>query len=279
MLIQAVNNVSYIVLILKRGDKLMIFGASTACFYPMDTELSLKKIAQLGIKNTEIFFNTFSELESDYLKNLKNIADEYGVAVKSIHPFSSFAENYMIFTSYERRFNDTAELYKRYYQACNILGADILVFHGARDKGSICDEAKFERFGLMAEQANEYGVTLAQENVVEFCSQHPEYLVNMRNYLGDRFKMVFDTKQAVRANHKPMEFLKALGESIVHIHISDNDEKRDCLAPGKGNCDLAEIKNEMKKLNYHGSWIVELYNHNYSSDDEIVKGVEYISSL
>lgn len=257
----------------------MIFGASTACFYPMDTELSLRKIAQLGIKNTEIFFNTFSELEPDYLKNLKCIADEYGVKVKSIHPFSSFAENYMIFTSYERRFNDTAELYKKYYQACNILGADILVFHGARDRGSICDEAKFERFGIMAQQANAFGVTLAQENVVEFCSQHPEYLVKMRDYLGDSFKMVFDTKQAVRAKHKPMEFVNALGESIVHIHISDNNEERDCLAPGKGTCNLAEIKNEMKKLNYRGSWIVELYNHNYNSDDEIVKGVEYISSL
>lgn len=257
----------------------MIFGASTACFYPMDTELSLKKIAELGIRNTEIFFNTFSELKSDYLKNLRKIADEYGVSIKSIHPFSSFAENFMIFTSYERRFNDTAELYKRYYEACNILGAGIVVFHGARNRGSICDEAKFERFGIMAEQASEQGVILAQENVVEFCSQHPDYLIRMRDYLGEKFKMVFDTKQAIRAKHQPMEFVSALGKSIVHIHISDSDSEHDCLAPGQGTSDLLRIKNEMKKLNYHGSWIVELYNHNYSDDYEIAKGVEYISNL
>ena len=257
----------------------MIYGASTACFYPMDTELALKKIGELGIKNTEIFFNTFSELEVDYLKNLRSIADGYGLSIKSIHPFSSFAENYMIFTPYERRFNDTAEMYKKYYQACNILGADILVFHGARDRGSVCDEQKFERFGMMSEQASQYGVVMAQENVVEYCSQHPDYLVRMKDYLGDKFKMVFDNKQAIRAKHNPMEFVKLLGESIVHIHISDSDAVHDCLAPGKGNFDLFGIKNEMKKLNYHGSWIVELYNHNYSSDDEIIKGVEYISSL
>ncbi len=274
MLVQAVNNGGGI-----EEISIMIFGASTACFYPMDTELSLRKIGELGIKNTEIFFNTFSELEIDYLKNLRSIADEYGVSVKSIHPFSSFAENYMIFTAYERRFNDTAELYKKYYQACNILGSDILVFHGARDRGSICDEAKFERFGMMAEQANADGVILAQENVVEFCSQHPDYLVRMRDYLGDGFKMVFDTKQAIRAKHNPMEFVDLLGESIVHIHISDSDETHDCLAPGRGTADLLGIKNKMKKLNYQGSWIVELYNHNYSSDDEIVKGVKYISEL
>ena len=147
----------------------MIYGASTACFYPMDTEASLKRIAELGIKNTEIFFNTFSELELSFLKELRRIADDGGVAIKSVHPFSSFAENYMLFTAYERRFKDTAESYKRYYEACNILGADILVFHGARDKGSVADDLKFERFGLMADQAREYAVTLAQENVVEFC--------------------------------------------------------------------------------------------------------------
>lgn len=257
----------------------MFYGASTACFYPMDTELSLRKIGELGIKNTEIFFNTFSELEVDYLKNLRNIADGYGLSIKSIHPFSSFAESYMIFTPYERRFKDTAEMYKKYYQACNILGADILVFHGARDKGSVCDEQKFERFGMMSEQAGQYDVILAQENVVEYCSQHPDYLIRMRDYLGDKFKMVFDNKQAIRAKHNPMEFVKSLGESIVHIHISDNDATHDCLAPGKGKSDLLGIKNEMKKFNYHGSWIVELYNHNYSSDDEIVNGVEYISCL
>ena len=257
----------------------MIYGASTACFYPMDTELSLRKIGELGVKNTEIFFNTFSELNIDYLKNLKCIADEYGVSIKSIHPFSSFAENYMIFTPYERRFSDTAEMYRRYYQACNILGANIVVFHGARDKGSVCDNEKFERFGMMSEHAMQNGVILAQENVVEYCSQHPDYLVKMKNYLGDKFKMVFDTKQALRAKHTPMEFVRSLGESIVHIHISDSDSSHDCLAPGEGDSDLLGIKNEMKKLNYQGSWIVELYNHNYSSDDEILKGIEYIAAL
>ena len=257
----------------------MIYGASTACLYPMDTKASLKRIAELGIKNTEIFFNTFSELDPTFLKELRKIADDGGVAIKSVHPFSSFAENYMLFTAYERRFDDTAECYKRYYEACNILGADILVFHGARDKGSVADEVKFERFGRMADQAREYGVTLAQENVVEFCSQHPEYLLRMRDYLGDRFNMVLDTKQAIRSGHSPMEFVSALGKSIVHIHVSDSTATRDCLAPGKGTFDLPGFKNEIKKLNYHGSWIVELYNHSYSDENEIVDGVKYISQL
>ena len=39
------------------------------------------------------------------------------------------------------------------------------------------------------------------------------------------------------------------------------------------------FKNEIKKLNYHGSWIVELYNHSYSDENEIVDGVKYISQL
>lgn len=257
----------------------MNYGASIACFYPMDTELSLKKVGELGIKNTEIFFNTFSELEADYLKNLRSIADGFGVNIRSIHPFSSFAENYMLFSTYERRFIDTADMYKRYYEACNILGANIVVFHGARGRASVPDKVKFERFGIMSEHAEKFGVTLAQENVVEFCSQHPEYLLAMREHIGDRFKMVLDVKQAIRAHHNPMEFIDALGESIAHIHISDSDESHDCLAPGKGNFDLRGVKDAMKKLNYHGSWIVELYNYNYTGYDDVARGVDYIASL
>ena len=173
-----------------------------------------------------------------------------------------------------------AEFYKKYYEACNILGADIVVFHGARDKSTISDEAKFERFGTMAGQARKYGVTLAQENVVDFCSQHPVFLIRMKKYLGDDlFKMVLDTKQALRSGHTAMEFVSELGESITHIHVSDSDESHDCLAPGKGTSDLLSLKNEIKKLNYHRSWIVELYNHSYDNDDDVVEGVRYVENL
>ena len=41
----------------------MKFGASTACFYPLETEKALKKVCELGYKYAEVFMNAPSELE------------------------------------------------------------------------------------------------------------------------------------------------------------------------------------------------------------------------
>ena len=57
----------------------MYIGISTGCFYPQFTDISLKNVVDTGVKYTEIFFNTDSELEEEYLLKLKQIADEKGV--------------------------------------------------------------------------------------------------------------------------------------------------------------------------------------------------------
>ena len=43
-------------------------GASTACFYPLETERALKRVGELGFSTAEVFFNSFSELRGPLLK-------------------------------------------------------------------------------------------------------------------------------------------------------------------------------------------------------------------
>ena len=55
----------------------MDIGISTGCLYPMLTEDCIKALCDIGFRNFEIFFNTFSELETDCLDNmLKIISNE-----------------------------------------------------------------------------------------------------------------------------------------------------------------------------------------------------------
>ena len=49
----------------------MEIGASTACFYPIETEKALKKVCDLGFKTTEVFVNSPCELEDNFVKELK----------------------------------------------------------------------------------------------------------------------------------------------------------------------------------------------------------------
>ena len=53
----------------------MEIGASTACFYPLETEKALQRVCDLGFKATEVFMNSPCELEEGFVKNLKSIAD------------------------------------------------------------------------------------------------------------------------------------------------------------------------------------------------------------
>ena len=107
----------------------MSVGISTACFYPAATEEALHCVAEAGAKVTEVFFNSPSELEPDFLRRISSIASDSGIRIRSIHPFTSFAEGYILFSQYERRFDDYREFYKKYYAAASVIGAKIVVLH------------------------------------------------------------------------------------------------------------------------------------------------------
>lgn len=61
----------------------MSVGISTACFYPAATEEALHCVAEAGTKVTEVFFNSPSELEPDFLRRISSIASDSGIRIRS----------------------------------------------------------------------------------------------------------------------------------------------------------------------------------------------------
>jgi len=252
----------------------MDIGISTACFYPMDTEIALKFLGDSGVKTVEIFLNSLSEVSVPFIKNLKDVADCYGMNVVSLHPLSSFAESYMLFSNYKRRFFDTKELYKRYYDAGNLLGAKYLIIHGDMKTNQISDEEYFERFASMIQDGKGSGIKVVQENVNRYRSDSPEFLKKMKAYIGDDLKFVLDVKQAVRSGHSVFEFVNAVGRDVVHIHISDNKKGFDCLLPGDGDFDFEYFVKEMDNLSYCGDFIVEVYCDCFAEKKQVIEKYE-----
>ena len=120
-------------------------GVSTACFYPMKTEDPLKLLGESGFEIAEVFLNSFSELEDGYLYELRRIAEYYGMRISSVHPFTCFPEGFLLFSEYERRFQDGVEFYKRYCNAANILGGKFIVPHGDGERNKLPIELVAER--------------------------------------------------------------------------------------------------------------------------------------
>ncbi len=259
----------------------MKIGASTSCFYPLETEKALDRVIDLGFKSCEIFFNSSSELEDRFTTEMKKRADSEGVDILSAHPFSSFIENTCIFGEYQRRYDDFIDLYKRHFHACAVLGADIAVIHGglAVQKRDIPEEHYLERFRKLVEFGRVEGVRVCQENVVRFRSQSLDFLKRMRNELGDDFNMVFDIKQAIRSGYDPFEIVEEMKNEIVHLHLSDNGEDGDCLPPGRGTFDFKRLFDTMEGAGYNGGAVIEIYSKGFDVADELAQSRSFFEKL
>ena len=96
----------------------MNIGVSTGCFFPRQTDNALEAVALTGAKYTEIFFNTDSELDEEYVYKLKNIADANGIQVISVHPFTSAIETFMFWSKSDYKMADSIRYYEKYFRAC-----------------------------------------------------------------------------------------------------------------------------------------------------------------
>ena len=55
----------------------------------------------------------------------------------------------------------------------------------------------------------------------------------MKRELGELARFVLDLKQARRSGEDPFNYITSLGNSIVHCHVSDGNDKHDCLPVGE----------------------------------------------
>lgn len=254
----------------------MNFGISSACFYPEYTENAVEFLSESKIPNIEIFFNSPSELAIDYLKRLREKLGQ--TKVISVHPFTSIYEPYLFFSEYERRFYDGIKLYASYFKACEFLGAEYVILHGAVKGSKISEEEYFKRFEKLDLAAREYGVRLLQENVAPYKSASSEFISHMKQYLPD-VGFVLDTKQCVRANEDILNMAKVMGENIRHVHISDHTDEKDCVIPSFGNYDFKPLFEVLEGLKYDVAVLVEVYKDNYGENSELIKGYNHLVSL
>ena len=249
----------------------MKIGISSASLYPLETEKALDFLGKNGIIATEIFFNSPSELNLSFIKELERIRKHYGIEIVSLHPCGSVGEPYFLFSGYERRYRDSFEYYQKYYRAAEILGAKTVVLHGDSLIGHIPMELYCERLVEMNNRAYEYGTSICQENVNRYRAATPENVREIRRLTNDEIKFTFDVKQTVRDGCGVDAMYEAMRGNIINVHISDHSDKGDCLLPGNGNFDFNRLFERLKSDEYDGACLIEVYSHAYSRADELIE--------
>lgn len=254
----------------------MQFGVSTACFYPKTLEYAVDALRD--VKTIEVFVNAFSELKQPYFGELKKRIDFNGQKVISIHPFTSSFEPFMLFTEYDRRFEDGLEFHRHYFDVMNIFGSKIFVFHGDRAASPLSNEQYFERFARLRDLGKEYGVTFCQENVERCKSGNIKFLQEMIAYLDNDVSLVFDNKQATRSGVSYEDFIGTLGKNIAHVHLSDSSNTCDCISIGDGDVDFTRLLNHPGLIDFDGCVMVELYSKLISSEAKILESFKLLTS-
>lgn len=257
----------------------MKIGVSTACMYPMETEIALSRLCEAGLDTFEIFFNADCELSGAVYDEIKRIIRETDSEVISVHPYTSAVETMSLFGNYPRRFDNIMEAYKRYFEVMNELNAKIFVLHGALKSADCSESLYFERYLALRELGKSFGVTVAQENVSYCKSGSLDFLKKMKEELRENCSFVLDVKQALRSEINCFDILNALGGSIVHCHLSDNTDEKDCVAVGKGRFDFPEFAKLLKKKDYRGNIILELYSNGFTELSELKESVGYMKGF
>lgn len=256
----------------------MDIGVSTACFYPLETERSLELVGKSGVEKTEIFFNASCELQPNFVKKLKKIAEYYGVSVVSVHPTLSLAESFMLFSAYERRLQEGLKQYSRYGEIAAELGAKYVVMHGGKPNGVLSEDEYCERFLQISDAVASGGdAVLLQENVAKHRANELEFQKNMVRRLGERAAFCLDVKQCIRGGYAPSDMLAAVEKNVKHLHISDNNGTSDCLLPGMGCFDFLDIFSKAVGQGFTGSAIIEVYRWSYGDECEVFDAWRKIS--
>lgn len=258
----------------------MRIGVSTGCLYPALTEVSFEKLLRGGFDLFEIFFNTFSELDTDYLDRIKYRCSCYGAEIRSVHPFTSSFESYLLFSGYERRFIDGVKMYDMYFRAAQRLGAEFVVIHGMQIQySSISDNEYFRRFNILSQEGKKYGITLLQENVYNHHSGSIDFIRRMKDYSGKDAAFVLDAKQARRCGYDPGEMAEVMGDALRHIHISDGYKDEQCTLPGTGDFDFYSFFDTLGSIGYKGDMVIEVYGNRLYDIPSLIEAKKYLEIM
>lgn len=258
---------------------MLSIGVSTACMYPRLLEEVVEEYGKSGIRVIELFINSYSEMSSNYINELQRRMNYYGIEVCSVHPFTSGLEPLMFFSEYPRRVSDMLDVYKRFFEICQQLSADVFVLHGDRKDSKTLPGFYAEQYNKLASAAAPFHVTVAQENICRCKSGDLDYMKKLSLLLGEDIKFVFDIKQAVRSGLNPFDVLDMMGDRVVHLHLNDHLPQKDCLLPGNGGFDFQRLAQLVKTYSHSPSMVIEVYRHDFQTTDDLLNSLNFLHKI
>jgi sugar phosphate isomerase/epimerase len=265
----------------------MEIGFSTASYFnKLQIEDAVLEIGDHGVSLCELFLNTFSEYEPAFTDLLEERLKQANLRVYSVHPMSMQYEP-QLFSIHPRQREDAFRLFERVLSAGKRYGASCYVMHGpARLFGGV-KNIELTRIAPilldLTQLAGEYGIQLTLENVSWCIFNEPAFGVRLRDFTGGAIRHTLDVKQAVRSGFDPMDFIRAVGEQIINVHLCDavrvpTGGVRYSM-PGFGEYDFLSMFNLLAEKGYSGPAFIEVYSDMYAEIPALYESLERVKTI
>ncbi len=251
-------------------------GISSASFYPWkNTESSLVNIAAFGCKTVEVFLQTHREYRPGYLRQLRGLCCQLGLRVNSLHGASTLFEP-MLFYDYPRQVQDSMDMLEVVFEAAARLKARSYIFHGPLRVAMPEQQKVLPVLIQVAEKAGEYGIRLALENVSWCIGWEPGVFTWLKGCDIPNLWFTFDNKQAARSGFSDQQFIDAMGDKLLNVHLSDLSDQGIGLPPGRGEADFTVIADALRRQGYANPVILETYGARVNSSSELYAGWRHL---
>lgn len=141
-------------------------------------------------------------------------------------------------------------------------GISLAVIHPSAEPNEEKDrprhiEVAKESLLRLATVGKENGVTLAVEDLPRTCIGNCSKEIGELISVDPTLRVCFDTNHLLFED--PVDFIRALGDKIVTVHVSDYDfiNERHWL-PGEGKADFYAIRAALDEVGYLGPWLYEI---------------------
>lgn len=256
-----------------------MLGISTSSFYGrLSTEDAIYQIADCGVECAEVFLNSFSEYEIDYIKMVSGRLKDNGLAFNSVHTLPTQFEP-QLFAVTKRQREDAEFFMKKVMEAASESDCSVYVMHGKpffkKNIGSfsVNIDAVSDRLNELCEIANSFNMKIALENVHWAMCNNLEFVNAIKNNVPD-LGFTLDIKQAHLSGLHWIDYLNGFNDRLLNVHICDYIDKSTKL-PGRGQVDFSCLSNELDRIEYKGNVILEVYEKDYTDFDDLQECVDF----
>ncbi len=265
----------------------MIIGASS--FASSLPELQ-KEVESIELYIPKLGLYRGSELVKERVKELRDALSTSNILTSMHAPYFGDSPNYPI-----ELMVDTAHMGKVQFrimeESINLareLGCGVVVVHPGKITGEreICFMNMVDNFKRLSLKAGNCGITLGLENKegtdpTNLCCTVEEHLRAIKEVNSPNLKATFDIGHANLTcggdMKKLREFIRELGDNVVHAHIHDNNGVNGekyfgdmHAAPGEGSIDFSVLR----ELRFKGVYNLEVF-----SIEDVRRGKKMLESL